>query len=395
MIKKPAFLTRNISILSAVSFATDIASEMLYPIVPLFLSQLGLGVVAIGLIEGAADAVAGLSKALFGYWSDVVGKRKRFVQAGYGLSAVAKPMMGFFPSFFVLFSARFADRLGKGIRTAARDAILVEESVSKDRGKVFGFHRSMDTLGATLGPIVALVFLVYYPGEYGSLFRLTLIPGIVALSLTFLIKQKKLKTPKKQDIVNPFKGFKDYWGKSPLSYKRLLIGLFLFALINSTDMFLLLRAKELFGSDILMVASYIVFNLVGTFAAYLVGSLADRFGFHPVYIVGLLIFAGVYSLMGMGVSTQFGLIILFSLYGVFTAIQESLPNAWLSLSVPSEYKATGLGLYMTLRSLAFLVGTILTGYLWSLYGAYIIFNLVAVLTAFVVGYFVFIKVDKI
>src|SRR6185436_18760845 len=156
-------ITPTILLLSLVSLFNDISSEMLYPVMPLFLSSIGFSSVLIGFLEGCAEATAGLSKGYFGQWSDATGKRLPFVHAGYLLSAISKPMMAVFTYPLWIFSARAADRLGKGIRTAARDAILSDESSATDKGKVFGFHKAMDTAGATIGPALALIFLLYYP----------------------------------------------------------------------------------------------------------------------------------------------------------------------------------------------------------------------------------------
>ena len=188
---KQKILTRTIWLLSIVSLFTDMASEMLYPVMPVFLRSIGFSFLLIGILEGVAEATAGISKSYFGRISDNIGRRLPFVQLGYFLSAVSKPMMAAFIYPLWIFFARTLDRFGKGIRTAARDAMLSDESSVENRGSVFGFHRSMDTSGAVLGPAVALIFLYFYPGRYQLLFLLAFIPGILAVISTLLLKEKK------------------------------------------------------------------------------------------------------------------------------------------------------------------------------------------------------------
>src|SRR5512141_2206259 len=186
-------ITRTIWILSLVSLFTDVASEMLYPVMPVFLRSIGFSFLLIGILEGVAEATAGLSKGYFGQKSDQLGKRLPFVQLGYALSAISKPLMAFFVYPLWIFFARTIDRLGKGLRTGARDAMLSDECAPENKGKVFGFHRSMDTLGAVFGPAIALLYLYYHPGNYKMLFLIAFLPGVIAISFTFFIKEKKLK----------------------------------------------------------------------------------------------------------------------------------------------------------------------------------------------------------
>ena len=184
-------ITRTIWILSLVSLFTDTASEMLYPVMPVFLKHIGYSVIFIGILEGLAEAVAGLSKSYFGKLSDKTGKRLPFVQFGYALSAISKPMLAAFIFPLWIFLSRTIDRIGKGIRTGARDAMLSDEATEKTKGRVFGFHRSMDTLGAVIGPGIALVYLYFNPKDYTTLFLIAFIPGVLSIIATLLIKEKK------------------------------------------------------------------------------------------------------------------------------------------------------------------------------------------------------------
>jgi MFS family permease len=184
---KPKILTRTILLVSFVSLFTDIASEMLYPIMPVYLRSIGFSVLLIGILEGVAEATAGLSKGYFGNLSDIRQKRVPFIRWGYTLSAFSKPMLAIFIFPLWIFFARTLDRFGKGIRTSARDAMLSDETTTEHKGRVFGFHRSMDTTGAAIGPVFALVFLYFYPEQYKWLFFIAFFPGIVAIMLTFLL----------------------------------------------------------------------------------------------------------------------------------------------------------------------------------------------------------------
>ena len=188
------YLTRTIWILSFVSLLTDIASEMLYPIMPIYLRSIGFSVLLIGILEGVAEATAGLSKGYFGKLSDHTGTRAPFVRLGYTLSAISKPMMAMMVYPLWIFFARTVDRLGKGIRTGARDAMLSDEATPATKGRVFGFHRSMDTLGAVTGPALALLYLYIYPGSYKTLFLIAFIPGLVAIALTLFFEKQKNAT---------------------------------------------------------------------------------------------------------------------------------------------------------------------------------------------------------
>ncbi len=187
--------------LSLISLFTDMGSEMLYPILPLYLKSIGFSVVLIGILEGVAEATIGLSKGYFGKRSDSLGKRVPFVQFGYSLSVIAKPLMILFVQPLWVFFTRTLDRLGKGIRTGARDALLSDEATPKTKGRVFGFHRGMDTLGAVFGPAIALAYLYFHPGAYKTLFLLSIFPGIIVILISFLLREKK-----KEKVVKPGTG---------------------------------------------------------------------------------------------------------------------------------------------------------------------------------------------
>ncbi|MFD2247385.1 MFS transporter [Pontibacter ruber] len=359
-------LTRTIWILSLVSLFTDLASEMLYPVMPIYLKHIGFSVVLIGVLEGVAEATAGLSKGYFGKQSDLAGKRVPFVRLGYALSAISKPMLALFTNAYWIFLARTTDRLGKGIRTGARDALLSDETTAKKKGRVFGFHRSMDTLGAVLGPAAALVYLYYYPEQYRTLFLIAFVPGLLAILLTWLLKDKPV-APRVRSVA-PFWAFLGYWKNSPLPYRYLTGGLLFFALFNSSDVFLLLKLKESGMSDTWLIGIYIFYNLVYALCSYPLGILADKVGLKPVFLGGLLLFAVVYA--GMAWSSDvavFGL--LFLLYGMYAAATEGIAKAWITNIARREDTATAIGTYTAFQSICTLLASSLTGYIWYAFGA--------------------------
>lgn len=376
-------------ILSLVSFCTDIASEMLFPVMPLYFKEIGYSILAIGILEGTAELIAGTLKLYAGSISDRIQKRSLFVRIGYGISAFAKPSIGFLTSFWAIFSLRCADRIGKGIRTAPRDALLSDESDVRDRGKVFGFHRSMDTLGATLGPIISFCFLLFST-DYSKLFLLAFIPGIIAVALTFILKEKKRSHTAPNSIHGThrsIRAFAAFLKTSTVQYKKMIFGFFVFALINGSNVFLLLRAKELGMSDVYILGAYILYNCIYALASYPAGALADTYGFKKIYLCGILIFACVYGVFGASSLSIPLLFVLFALYGVFSAIDDGAAKAWLSLHIDKGQMATGLGLHMLLVSLGFFIASLGTGLLWQYMGGQTTFSILSLLSLFAMGYF--------
>jgi MFS family permease len=342
------------------------ASEMLYPIMPMYLKSIGFSVVFIGILEGLAEATAGLSKGYFGKRSDVLGKRIPFVQLGYSLSAISKPLMAVFTFPLWIFFARTIDRLGKGIRTGARDALLSDESTSSNKGKVFGFHRAADTFGAVLGPSLALVYLNYYPENYRTLFIWAVIPGLLAIGATFFLKEKKKDAVEKPPF--SFFAFLTYWKSASPEYRKLVGGLLVFALFNSSDVFLLLKAKQSGLSDTMVIGIYIFYNLIYALAAYPLGAMADKVGFRKMFVFGLVIFSAVY--FGMGLTTNTMIIcILFFLYGIYAAATEGVSKAWISNIADKKDTATAIGTYAGFQSVAALVASSLAGLIWYNFGA--------------------------
>ena len=369
-------ITRNIWLLSVVSLFTDFASEMLYPIMPIYLKSIGFSVMLIGVLEGLAEAVAGLSKGYFGQKSDVLQKRLPFVQLGYSLSAISKPMMALFVTPLWVLFARVTDRIGKGIRTGARDALLSDETTVANKGRIFGFHRSMDTFGAVLGPAVALLFLYHFPGDYVNLFYLAFFPGVLAIVATLLIKEKR-KDPEQVKVKQKvsFLSFVKYWKTAPQTYRIWAGALLFFALINSSDVFLLLKMKENGLSDQYVIGIYIFYNLVYAIFAYPIGIVADKIGLKKMLFMGIILFVCAY--MGMYFSGKFPgytiFILVFSLYGLYAAATEGVAKALISnISEPSE-TATAIGTYSAFQSIAALLASSLAGYLWFSFGSSAVF----------------------
>lgn len=384
-------ITRTIWILSLVSLFTDTASEMLYPVMPVFLKHIGFSIIFIGILEGVAEAVAGLSKSYFGKLSDKTGKRLPFVQFGYALSAISKPMMAIFIFPFWIFLSRTIDRIGKGVRTGARDAMLSDEATEKTKGRVFGFHRSMDTLGAVIGPGIALIYLYFNPTDYTTLFLIAFIPGVLSIISTLLIKEKKrpditgINLSAAAREINPLSAIVAYWKTSPVVYRKLVMGLLAFALFNSSDIFLLLKMKESGLNDTAVIGVYIFYNLVYAIAAYPLGVMGDKFGLKKILMLGLGLFALVY--IGFAFNHNFFFyFVLFALYAIYAAATESISKAWISNMVDKTETATAIGTYAGLQSIAALIASSLAGLLWYNFGAMTTFLITAGVTLLVVIY---------
>ena len=367
-------ITRTIVILSVISLFTDIASEMLYPVLPMFLTSIGFSVALIGILEGVAEATAGLSKGYFGHLSDSIDRRKPFIQVGYSLSAISKPLMALLTFPLWIFGTRTLDRLGKGIRTGARDAVLSAETTAEFKGRVFGFHRAFDTIGAALGPFGALLFLLTYPAQYKTLFLLAIIPGMFAIVMTFFVHEKN-KQP--VQVISPaaspgiFSFFR-YWKTAPREFRLLAAGLLCFALINSSDVLLLLMMRHQGANDQQVIGIYIFYNLVYAVMSYPLGALGDKVGLKTIFIAGLILFAIVYG--GIIIATSLPmLLVLFFIYGMYAASTEGISKAWISNIVPHNEVATAIGFYTGMQSVCTLLASSLAGWLWYFYSPSVTF----------------------
>ena len=383
------YITRPIWLLSLVSLFSDITSEMIYPIMPIYLQSIGFSILWIGILEGIAEAIAGLSQGYFGKASDLAGKRMPFVRLGYALTALSKPIIGVFRDPFLILLARSADRFGKGIRTGARDAILSTETTNSHKGRVFGFHRSMNTTGAVIGLLLALGYLYYNPGDYQALFLISAIPAIISVALSFFITDSQVHLSKPNPEISAFT-FLNYWSKSSNEYKKIVIGLLAFTLFNASDFFLLLKMKQDGLDDISIISIYIFYNLVYAVTALPLGILADRIGLKAMLIIGLCAYAILYfgmALMSGGTPFYF----FFFAYGIYSSATEGISKAWISNTCESQDLGTALGTFLGFQSITLMIASILTGILWSLIGASTTFLIVGSVTTLLIFYFLTLK----
>jgi MFS family permease len=353
-------LGRNVVILGVVSLFTDISSEMLYPVVPLFLTTvLNAPMSVVGLIEGIAESTASLLKIASGWWSDRARRRQPFVVWGYSLSAVSKPLLALAASWHLVLVSRLVDRVGKGIRTSPRDAMIAASCAPDARGKAFGLHRAMDTIGAFFGPLLAVLLLSHFHVSYQTIFVLAFIPAALGVAaLAFLQKEAAAAAPEKSA-----------GGRAPISaeLKRFVLIYGVFALGNSSDVFLLLKAKDAGLSANGVLLTYVFYNFVYALAATPAGWLSDKLSRRTLMAGGLVVFAVVYT--GFALAPAGWMIwALFALYGFYAAATEGVSKALVAdLSTP-ENRGTAMGLlHMTTGVLAFVASTV-AGLLWSRIG---------------------------
>ena len=374
-------ISKRVWILSLVSMFADIASEMLYPVIPVYLRNIGFSVLLIGILEGIAEFTVGLSKGYFVKLSDSKGVRLPFIRLGYFLSALSKPMMAMFTHAGWILFARTTDRLGKGIRTAARDALLSEEATTHTKASVFGFHRTWDTTGAIIGPLLALALLQLQPANYSRLFYLAFIPGMIAVLLIFLLREKPL--PVAPGINTGFFSFLGYWKKSHPDYRKLMIALSLFALANSSDVFLLLQVKQITGDDTTTILVYLLYNVVFALMSFPAGMFADRIGLKKILITGLMLFIVVYGGFAV-ISEPWMAFVLFVIYGIYAACTEGIARAWITNLATRNETATAIGLFTALQSIGALAASTLAGLLWYYAGSQVVFIFSAALVIVIV-----------
>jgi MFS family permease len=354
-------ISRLVLLLAAISLFTDIASELLFPVMPIYLKTIGFSIAAIALLEGFAEAIAGVSKSYFGAMSDKYNTRLPFVQAGYGISALAKILLAATSIVPLVFTSRFADRLGKGLRTAARDAMLANESTPQNKTSIFAFHRSMDTTGAVIGPAIALVYLYYHPQDYKTLLWVATIPGLIAVLLTFALMEKKNAEPLTRKSFFHLLG---YWKIASPGYKFLFSIAIIFALVNSADALLLLMLKTKGYSDSKVISLYVIYNLCYALTAYPIGVLADKIGVKKIVAFGLMLFAIVYFWL-VRVDYLPLLVLLLILYGLYAACFESGIKSLIVSNSEKSQHASALGFYSGWASVSALCAAAWTGWLWQ------------------------------
>lgn len=352
----------NIILLGITSLLTDISSEMIYPILPVYLvTQLGAGPEILGLIEGIAESLSSLLKVFSGYFSDKTGSRKPLTILGYANSALGKLILYVSFSWWFVLAARIVDRFGKGVRTAPRDALIAESAHDKKRGAAFGLHRAMDTLGATVGVLIAYLLITRYHGSFKTIFFISLIPAILGVSVLFLVKEKK------EQIRGSAKKLRFRWGVLDKRLKLFLIFTFIFALGNSSNQFLLLRAKDLGSPLAQVILFYLVYNIVFGLVTYPASRLSDRIGRRKLLVLGYLFYGLVYLWFGLNNSIS-SLWFMFAVYGLYTAFTEGVEKALVADIAPGELRATAIGLHATLVGIGLLPASLLAGMLWKFLG---------------------------
>ncbi len=382
-------LGRNVLALSAVSFLTDVSSEMIYPLLPIFLtSVLGASASFIGAIEGAAETTASLLKLASGWWSDRVARRKPLVVLGYGIASLARPLVAIAQSASQVLMIRVADRVGKGIRNAPRDALISESVDPSIRGRAFGFHRAADHAGGVLGPLLAFAILTWQLAELRTVFWLAAIPGVLSvLVVIFFVRDvprvSSGATPAAPDLTQPLGA--RFW--------RVLLVIFLFTLGNSTDAFLLMRAHQLGVPIALAPILWAALHVVKSASSTPGGALSDRIGRRPTLIAGWAIYAAVY--LGFAQATEaWHAWVLFLVYGVYFGLTEGSERALIADLVRPERRGTAYGWYNLSIGLGALPASVLFGFVWDRAGAPTAFVMGAGLAAAAALGLMFVKIGN-
>ncbi len=369
-------ITPNVRALGVVSFLNDASTEMAYPLLPLFLTQnLGAGAAFVGLVEGVAETTASLLKLVSGWLSDRLRRRKALAIWGYGLSSVTRPLMAIalFPSHVL--GVRFLDRIGKGIRTSPRDALIADSTPVGARGAAFGFHRAMDHLGAVAGPLLAFLLLPHVGGSYRAIFWLASIPA--ALCVLVLVAGVREVVPTHGPPPRlPILTLRPY----DTRFKGFLLIMTLFTLGNSSDAFLLLRAREAGVGEAAIPLLWAALHVVKSTSSFAGGILSDRIGRRGAIIAGWIVYAAVYAGFAVAGNPRqaWG---LFLVYGLYFGLTEGVEKALVADLVPAEARASAYGVYHTAIGITALPASLLTGWLWQAFGAGVAFSAGAALAA--------------
>lgn len=360
-------LHRSVIVLSFVSFFTDISSEMIYPLLPIYLvTVIGSTPAILGLIEGFAEAIASLFKYLSGIYADKIPSKKPLVVFGYSVSSLTRPLIGLATAWHTVFILRFIDRVGKGIRSSPRDAILAEVTPEEHRGRAYGFNRAMDHTGAVIGPLVATALLLIPGMTYQNVFLIAAIPGVIAVLLvTFGLADntsvvERNSSEKEKIKINPFQDLK----KFNADFKVLLFSIFLFALGNSTDAFILLKLKDSGVTAALIPAAWSAFHVVKAVSSHYLGNFSDRVGYKKMLVAGWALYFLVY--LGMSVfQEKTAVVLLFIAYGIFYGMTEGPEKAWISKLAPKNLKGSAFGLYHMTIGFATLPASVIFGLIWT------------------------------
>jgi MFS family permease len=360
-------LPEEVKRLGWVSFFMDVASEMVYPVVPLFLtSVLGAPVAVLGAIEGLAEVIVSVMKGVSGWHCDKMGRRVPYIRWGYGLGALAKPLMALAFSWPMILAARAVDRVGKGLRTTARDALIADAVDASQGGQAFGFHRMMDTAGAMVGVLLAMMLLAALPGHYRTIFLVAALPGLAAVWLTFRLREAAKAPACEPSSTRDLLTGKP-WSGLPRAFWLTLTPLLIFAFANSSDTFLILRAKDLGLSDTQSIMAYLLFNLVYALSAYPLGILSDRVGRWRMVLGGWTLYGFVY--LGVAQAGMADVWWLFALYGLFMGLTEGVGRALIRDQIPEDRKGTAMGIFHMGVGFMALAGSVTAGLCWDLIGS--------------------------
>jgi MFS family permease len=369
---------RAVWLLGWVSLATDAATEAIYPILPFFLTRvLGAGAVSLGVVEGAAEAVNSIVKIWSGRAADRAASKRPLVLFGYSVSSLARPLISITTSWVQVFMVRVLDRVGKGVRGAPRDAMLATWATDTTRGAVYGFHRAMDHLGAVAGPLVATLFLYFYPEHYRTLFALTIVPGAIAVTLILFVNERTDRpnppavrergidrAPADQQLPRPLTAF--------------MVVLAIFTLGNSTDAFLLLRLTDVAGSARDVPLMWAALHVVKAATSVAGGAWSDRAGRRTVIAIGWLIYAVVYT--GFAAATTLPVLLTwFLIYGLYFGLAEGTEKALVADLAPAARRGFAFGLYYAVQGLGALAASVLFGAIWKWYSAAAAFGVGAAL----------------
>lgn len=369
----------NVIILGIASFLTDVSSEMVYPLLPLYLTSARIGATPaiVGLIEGLAESTASFLRVFSGYWSDRVQQRKPLTVLGYAASMIGKVLLYISGTWQLVLSGRLVDRFGKGIRTAPRDALIADSTDPTRRGRAFGLHRALDTAGASMGVILAYVFFVSFRDNFTGIFLLSIIPAALGVVALLFVREKLVRRPGAPRVIGDngsggnvrvpwWNNLGTRWRELDRRLKLFLFIVFLFALGNSSNQFLLLRAKNQGFDDATVILMYLVFNLVYAVTSYPAGRLSDRVGRKALLVLGYLTYGIVY--LGFALASPLQLWGLFATYGLYFALTEGVEKAFVSDIAPFELRATLIGLHATFTGIGLLPASILAGFLWDSFG---------------------------
>jgi len=354
-------LPLTVVFLGLVSFFNDLASEMIYPLIPIFLTAvLHTSIPIVGFIEGLVEAIASITKYFFGAYSDFLRKRKIFVTVGYSFTAISKILIGLAFGWPMVLFARITDKLGKGLRTAPRDSMLLENTTPENKGYIFGFHRAFDSLGAVFGPLLALVVLYFLKNNIRQAFFVAFIPATIAIMLLIFFVREKTTAGTREKAKFVKINFKNMDPR----LKLFMLVSFIFAAGNSSDVFLLLQAKNLGLATTSVVLAYVLYNVAQTVFATPAGILADKFGARKIFAGGLFVFSLVYLSFGL-IHSSFFLWFLFPIYGIYIATTDGVSKAYLSEFIQKEESGSYFGAYYTLTAIGTFLASLVGGFLWQ------------------------------